>query len=574
MARVTGRVRWGLLQVGFAAIVAVLSGVAHTSETLPDAVRAAVNTIDADDLQAHLRFLASDELQGRGTGHEGNAVAAMYLASVFERLQLTRAGAAYLQPVELYFSRLGAKNELVVSEQVNGADLSSRYSPGSDFYPSSSSAARDVSAELVFAGFGITAPEFQYDDYAGIDARGRIVVAFDGEPQHDEEASRFLGRASTKYAGSEHKIATAKAHGAAGLLLIRTRMRDIKSVWPSTPSVRARDLQIAERVDREWLPVGIISTRAADALLASAGVDERKTGALRKKIDQALDAAKAQVDAPASFAVPGRRVRLAIDLQREKLVVHNVLGSIEGADPELKKEIVVVGAHMDHDGIDEDGRIYNGADDNGSGTVGVLEAAEAFVRAASTGERPARTVVFALWNGEEKGDLGSEYFVDHPVPAGRIVANVNMDMIGRDEDVPDPNDYRFSGLPKTTATQNKNTMHLLGYTYSPDIAALVREENAAIGLTIKQTLDVNPQNLIRRSDQWSFLQQRIPAVFFTTGLHPDYHTPQDDVGRINFEKLVKIARLAFRVTWRLATQPQVPAYIEPRPAAHATPLEH
>jgi hypothetical protein len=129
------------------------------------------------------------------------------------------------------------------------------------------------------------------------------------------------------------------------------------------------------------------------------------------------------------------------------------------------------------------------------------------------------------------------------------------------------------GLSKTSASENRNSVHLLGYSYSPQFAALVRQENAAIGLTIKETLDVSPQNLIRRSDQWSFLQQRIPAVFFTTGLHPDYHTPQDDVGRINFEKLEKIARLAFRVTWRLASDAQVPAYVEPRPVAPATQLE-
>jgi Zn-dependent M28 family amino/carboxypeptidase len=153
------------------------------------------------------------------------------------------------------------------------------------------------------------------------------------------------------------------------------------------------------------------------------------------------------------------------------------------------------------------------------------------------------------------------------------VANVNLDMIGRNEDVPDPSDFRFVGLSKTSASENTNTLHLLGYTYSPEFAALVRQENAAVGLTIKQTLDVSPQNLIRRSDQWSFLQQRVPAVFFTTGLHPDYHTPQDDVGRINFDKLQKVARLAFRVTWRLATDPELPAYVEPRAAARVTQPE-
>ena len=560
-----------IVQLAFAAVVVALSGVAYTGGTLPEVVEQAANTIEADDLRAHLRFLASDELQGRGTGHAGNHVAELYLATVFERLQLGRAaGAAYLQPVELYFSTLGDTNELVVSEQVNQAEVRTRYTPGSDFYPHTTSASRSVSAGLVFAGYGITAPEHRYDDYAGIDARGRLVIVFDGEPQSDNERSRFLGRAPTAYAGADAKIANAKAHGAAGLLLVRTRMRDVENVWPGDPPVRNRNFQIAERVDRETLPVAVISAGAADALLASDA--EHKSAALRKKIDSALEGGSAgTVNAPASFAVTGRQATLSTDLKRERVVVHNVIGMVEGTDPELKQQIVVVGAHLDHDGVDGDGRVYNGADDNGSGTVGVIETAEAFASVARGGRRPARTVVFALWNGEEKGDLGSEYFVEHPVPPGRLVANVNLDMIGRNEDVPDPSDFRFRGLSKTSAAENTNTMHLLGYSYSPRFSALVREENAAVGLTIKEVLDLSPQNLIRRSDQWSFLQQRIPAVFFTTGLHPDYHTPQDDVGKINFEKLEKIARLAFRVTWRLATDANLPAYAGPRPAAPPEP---
>jgi hypothetical protein len=457
---------------------------------------------------------------------------------------------------------------------VDTAEVATRFEPGRDFYPHASSASRAVTADIVFAGYGITAPDYQYDDYHELDARGRIVVALDGEPQPEDERSRFLGRAPTRYASAEHKIQNAEEHGAAGLLLVRTRMRDLTSVWPDNPSVRSRHYEIAERVDREHLPVGIISTSAADALLSPPGAKPgERTAGLRKDIEAALGASDSAVRAPASFAVAGRQARLVVDLERERVIVHNVVAMIEGTDPALKQELVVIGAHMDHDGVDAEGRVYNGADDNASGTAGVLETAEAFAIAARNGRRPARTVVFALWNGEEKGDLGSEYYVRHPVPAGRLVANVNLDMIGRNEDVPDPSDFRFVGLSKTSASENTNTLHLLGYTYSPEFAALVRQENAAVGLTIKQTLDVSPQNLIRRSDQWSFLQQRVPAVFFTTGLHPDYHTPQDDVGRINFDKLQKVARLAFRVTWRLATDPELPAYVEPRAAARVTQPE-
>ena len=562
-----------LFHLGFAAVVTVLVAAAGGSARLPEAVEQAAKTITADDARAHLRFLASDELQGRGTGHAGNQVAELYLASVFERLGLVRAtGVSYLQPIELYSSTLGATNELVISEEIHGADVAARYVPGSDYYPHPESGSRSVAAGAVFAGYGITAPEFQYDDYAGLDAQGRIVLALDGEPQSDDPKSRFDGRASTPYAGADHKIENARRHGAVGLLLVRTRMRDLRVVWPEHPSVRNRDFALAERADLLTLPVGVVSLAAADTALGT-GPDrqERHAAGLRQQIEKALEiSAGGPVTAPASFAIEGRQIRLTTDLSRERVVVHNVIGMIEGTDPSLKNEIVVIGGHMDHDGIDADGRIFNGADDNASGTVGVLESAEAFIAAARGGGRPARTVVFALWNGEEKGDLGSEYYVDHPVPAGKLVANINMDMIGRNEEVPDPNDFRFRGLKKTSAAENANTMHLLGYTYSPGLAAIVREENAAIGLTIKEDLDVNAQNLIRRSDQWSFLQQRVPAVFFTTGLHPDYHTPQDDVARINIEKLEKIARLAFRVAWRLASDAELPEYTDPRKGVRAT----
>ncbi|HSL21281.1 MAG TPA: M28 family peptidase [Vicinamibacterales bacterium] len=563
------RLRHVGMSSAFALVVAALAGAAWSASPLPEAVERASQTITAADLRAHLRFLASDELQGRGTGHEGNELAELYLESFFERLALERAaGASYRQPLELYFTTLGAGSELVASERVHEAEVATRYAPGREFQPHAGSASRVVTAGLVFAGYGITAPEYSYDDYAGLDevARGRIVLALDGEPGNDDPRSRFQGRASTPYAGIAHKIENAKKHGVVGLLLVRNRLRDVKAAWPEQPSVRERDFQLASEVDRETLAIGYVSPDAADRLLADGATpSDRKTAALRDRIGRALESAGKPVNGVASFAVGPRQVRLAVDLTRERVVVHNVLGMIVGDDPKFKDQIVVVGAHLDHDGIDSDGRVFNGADDNASGTVGVLETAEAFAAAARSGRRPARTVVFALWNAEEKGLLGSRYYAEHPVPSGSVVANLTLDMIGRNEEVPDPKDFRFRGLDKTSAEENANSMHLLGYSYSPEFAEIVREENAAVGLTIKESLDVNPQNLIRRSDQWPFLLKRVPVAFFTTGLHPDYHTPQDDVARINVGKLEKIARLAFRVTWRLATDADLPDYVD----AHA-----
>jgi Zn-dependent M28 family amino/carboxypeptidase len=157
--------------------------------------------------------------------------------------------------------------------------------------------------------------------------------------------------------------------------------------------------------------------------------------------------------------------------------------------------------------------------------------------------------VFALWNGEEKGSLGAEAYVSSPVPARHIAANLNLDMIGRNEEIPDPDDPRYHGFPKMAASQNTNVVHLLGYSYSPDLAKIVNQANDTIRLTIKEDYDRDSQGLLHRSDNWPFLEHGVPAVFLTTGLHPDYHTPADDTDRLDFPKLERITELAGRAAW-------------------------
>jgi Zn-dependent M28 family amino/carboxypeptidase len=275
--------------------------------------------------------------------------------------------------------------------------------------------------------------------------------------------------------------------------------------------------------------------------LAVAAISEHAVKAVRDALDQRT----------------GVTAKLDPDVIARPITMDNVLGMVEGA--RTPNEVVVVGAHLDHDGIDEAGRIYNGADDNASGTAAVMAMASAFTRAAARGTRPARTVVFALWNGEEKGELGAEYYVMHPQPARTVVANINLDMIGREEEVPDPDDPRFRGFAKTQASENTNVVHLLGYSYAPDLARDADIANETIHLTVKQDYDRGSQGLVRRSDQWPFLQRGIPAIFLTTGLHPDYHTPNDDTVRIDFTKLERITELASRLVW-LAADGDAPRY--------------
>jgi Zn-dependent M28 family amino/carboxypeptidase len=236
----------------------------------------------------------------------------------------------------------------------------------------------------------------------------------------------------------------------------------------------------------------------------------------------------------------------------------NVVAALEGADASLKDEWVVIGAHFDHEGADGS-RIYNGADDDGSGIVALLSIADAFAGEAREGRRPRRSLVFAAWNSEERGLLGSWAFTESPpMPLDRVVAALNMDMIGRNEEVPSDGGNRFLGLEPQSAESNRNAVNVLGATRSEDLRAVAERANAGVSLLLRFRYDNNQSQLMRRSDHWPFLQHGIPALWLHTGLHPDYHTERDRPEKINYEKLEKVARLAYQMTSELANQPGRP----------------
>jgi Zn-dependent M28 family amino/carboxypeptidase len=240
---------------------------------------------------------------------------------------------------------------------------------------------------------------------------------------------------------------------------------------------------------------------------------------------------------------------------------------IEGSDPELMNEVVIIGAHHDHNGSDED-IVYNGADDDGSGTVGVMAVAEAYAAAAERGERPRRSVIFAIWDAEERGLLGAWYYTLRPLFAlPRTAAVLNLDMIGRHEEVPADGGGRFRGLEVQSAESNANAVNILGYSRTPQLAAAIDAANTRLAdvgaisnaLTLRMRYDNNASNLLRRSDHWPFLQNDVPAVWFHTGLHPDYHTPFDDPERIEYEKMTRIVRLVYQTSWDLSNAEGRPA---------------
>ena len=499
--------------------VVVAPGPAATP--VPEGAAREFERVSADDLRRYVEMLASDGLEGRGVGGQGNRAAEAFICDTLKQNGVTPAGAGgtCFQPVAIYRPGLGPGARLIVSAQ-DGAVLVDLVA-GKDFYPLPQTGNNSVTAPLVFAQHGITAPQLKHDDYAGLDVRGAIVLALEGAPSGLGTAMDATHKdAHGTLASVERKLADAAAHGARGLIIVHTYLPDLQSVWPDPPSVR----------DSTYRLVSALQARAAPVAGISSGAAEPLRRALANK--QTLVAA------------------LTSDLAGTPLTINNVLGIVEGRDSR-RRELVVVGAHLDHDGVDADGRVYNGADDNASGTAAVLAAAAAFARAAAAGERPARSVLFALWNGEEKGSLGAEAFVTAPDPNRKIVANLNLDMVGRHEDA-DPSDWRFAGFPKVAAAASTNTLHVLGYSYSPDFAAALRDANRAVGLTLLEAYDDGAQRLLQRSDNWPFLSRGIPALFLTTGLHPDYHTPDDDTARIDFAKLTRVTKLAARAAWMVA----------------------
>jgi Zn-dependent M28 family amino/carboxypeptidase len=502
------------------------------------------------DMKADLFFLSGDRFRGRLTATPENDLASAFIASRFERLGLKPVGVSgsYYHGFNLVTASLGPSNHFRILAILR---------PGEGYIPLPFSPPGELLLvdHLVFVGFGIVAPERGRDDYRGRDVRSKFVLVLDHEPGENDPGSAFDGMVMSEAASPLRKALTAQEKGASGILFVSDVHNHpepenfealARSTWPEKPP-RIPQYFLQAWVDRVRIPAARISTALARALFQEAG------GSFE-------DLARAS-ERPAEAPTTPREltsVTLATDVRHHITPDRNVLAALEGSDPKLKDEWVVISCHHDHNGADGD-QVFNGADDNGSGTVGLLEIAEAYALAAQDGHRPRRSILFAAFNSEERGLLGSWAFVERPpVPLDRIVAVLNMDMVGRDEEVPEGGGPRFRGLPVQSAESNHNAVNLLGYSRSASLTRTIDQANTAFGLTLKKVLDNNPSNLLRRSDQWPFLQRGVPAVFIHTGLHPDYHTTGDRPERINYPKMERIVRLVHQASWDLAQQPERP----------------
>ncbi len=495
--------------------------------------REALSAITATDIRRHIDFLASDSLMGRNTPSPELDRAAEYIAGEFKRYGLKPVNGSYFNEFNVSTVRLGKENSLTITTAAG----EKAYEIKKDFMPFDMTASKAVAASLVFAGYGITAPEYDYDDYAGLEVKGKIVLVMRHEPGEKDPASPFDGVKDTEYSQVSWKVQNAIDHSAAGVLVI-TDPANHRSLaprgfpWPS----------LYEGIPDDALPLTLALTEKEKIPVVQIG--ETVIQQILGSIDT-LRAWQQQIDRdrkPRSAALPNVQVRLQTTTEIAVQPTRNVVGLIEGSDAKLKKEFVVVGGHYDHVGYikqhkEGEDYIYNGADDNASGTSAVLAIAKAFGAAK---KKPKRSVLLMAFAGEEKGLFGSRAYVEQPLlPLENTVAMVNLDMVGRN--APD-------------------SVSVGGTTHSPDLIKINEEENREVGMT----LDYSIERYHNRSDQYNFARKKIPFLFYFTGEHPDYHRVGDNPDKINAHKIAKIATLAFRVAWRAADTDQRFRYVEPQ----------
>ena len=517
-------------------------------------------SITQSKLSEDLHVLAHDSMAGRLVGSEHLGAASDWIAGRFEQLGLEGAGegGGYLQSFDLMWFSLERGNRLTVS------DAGAARAPGDGWTPSNASGTGVSTAPVVFAGFGIVEPRLDHDDYLGQAVGGRIVLMLEREPGVADPASPFDGVVTSEASREWRKVLAAQERGATGVLLVRDIhnrpdvgdwARTHASAWPDEPR-RIERFTLGAWAEQITIPAARISSELAEALVGRSG----------RSLEQLAQDAEGAEGGMGLVPLPGSQVTLNLAVNRHTILGTNVMAMIEGSDPALRDEVVIIGAHHDHNGATET-EIFNGADDDGSGTVGVMAIAEAYARAAERGDTPRRSVIFAIWDAEERGLLGAWYYTLRPLfPLQSTVANLNMDMIGRHEEVPADGGGRFRGLAVQSAESNANATNLLGYSRTPELAGIVEGSNR-YGLTLRMRYDNNESNLLRRSDHWPFLQNGVPAVWFHNGLHPDYHTANDTPDRVEYEKMTRIVRLVHETSWRLANLDGRPAVegMGPRP---------
>lgn len=508
---------------------------AGTQELLAAAATYA-ESITAADLSRHLHILASDEYEGRDTGTKGQKMAAAYIAKEFEDDGLSgpvkNGSNPYYQTFNLEKTSWGQGYILAGNR---------RFEFMKDFFVvgGGSPYQSEEKAEVVFAGYGID--DDRYSDYTKLDVKGKMVVVLGGEPKNSKGIYLVSGTTKASDWGNDYRTKrnAAIAKGAKSILIITGtnaaefgRQTERYRAHANRPSIslKANEAQSAT--------ASLLVSPALGAALL--GTTPEQVFAYGTRVAQAGKAVAADFNVAKAVSIKTAR-------ETTPLPTENVLGFVEGSDK--KDEVIVVTAHYDHVGMDPNlpgDKIFNGANDDGSGTVAVIEIAEAFAKAKKEGHGPRRSLLFMTVTAEEKGLLGSEYYSMNPIfPLANTVANINIDMIGR-------MDYTYE------KTNNSNYIYVIGADKLSSELHKINEQANQTYTKLKLDYTFNDENdpnrFYYRSDHYNFAKHRIPIIFYFNGVHADYHQPSDEVDKIIFESAEKVTRLAFHTAWELANR--------------------
>ena len=505
-------------------------------------------------LNQELDFVAHDRFQGRRTGQLGAQTMSVYIRSQFMRAGLLPLDDKYLHPFPADPAFLDTENCFM---QIGKKRLAAGY----DFLPHPTSPDGVMSAPMVFVGYGLHAPEHNYSDFEGVDLEGKIALIFRWEPGCGDRDSVMDGRRMLPQSTLAAKVAECARRGAVAVLAVtppdeRQKPKAVgQPFWPqhsrmyktlSDPSIaammpmdelRSSNLEIDDVIGMQMtvfqnssplgakIPVAYLSPRTMRALFRKVG---RET--------QDWVAKTAETMKPESFEIP-LEISISCKTLPSKLMGRNVVGMLPGSDPKLADEYLVVGAHYDHVGFNDEGEIWNGADDNGSGTVTLLGLMRSLA-ALPQSERPKRSIVFVAFSGEEIGLVGSYHFlVQGLLPTDKITAMVNTDMVGRAKD---------------------HSVYAVGTQSATGLRPLIEKASAGLGVTV----DYTNEEFFDRSDQVGFYYSGIPIVFFNTDEHDDYHKTTDTSDRILYDDMAQIAVLSFRTIRALADVPERMKFID------------
>jgi len=497
-----------------------------------------VESINTNDLKRHMQFLASDELEGRDTGEPGLQVAARYLA--------VQAKSLGLQPLDkdkdflqTYYIQEKAYDRANSGITITAVDSSvSRSSKPFYMFPAPGGDHTLIEGEVVFAGYGINSEENAYNDFENIDIHDKVVLIMNRAPMNEEGTEAQFD--NSKWSGMQnfqYKMQYIFSQQPRSVMMVMDPKSGMQSIEDINPAVakylsKSRELK-ADDMENDSpgnMPgMVLIHRQVADLLLASTGKNLKD---LQLEIDKNL--------APQSFLLEGVSAKIELSMETKDLEVYNVFGLIEGSDPVLKDEVVIYVAHYDHIGTDGSGGVYNGADDNASGTVALIEIAEAFKIEKKS---PKRSVGILWVSAEEIGLYGSEYFAEHPlVPREKIAAVINLDMVARTKTEDDVNSSR-DGL----TIQGGDSVKVIGGLQSKVLMDINEKSLVEAGLVGNYQYNnlTDPNSYFFRSDHINFARKDIPVLFYSTGTHRDYHMVGDVEESLDYEKFLKMTRFCY-----------------------------